>query len=148
MRAYTRNMAKQLDPVDCACFNTRKVARLLGQAYDRALEPSGLRNTQFTALALIKRHAPISITELSEQMGIERTTLTRNLQVLERDGLVKLGAGVDGRSKTVALTPKGKRRLEAALPLWEKAQGQVLRVFGATRWNALREELDAIQASV
>jgi len=141
-------MVKQLDPVDCACFNTRKVARLLGQVYDRALEPSGLRNTQFTALALVKTHAPISITKLSEQMGIERTTLTRNLQVLTRDGLVKLGADVDGRSKTVALTPKGKRRLEAALPLWEKAQGHVLRVFGTTRWKALREELDAMQASV
>jgi DNA-binding MarR family transcriptional regulator len=132
--------------MDCACFNTRKVARLLGQVYDRALEPSGLRNTQFTALAVAERHGAISITELARSMEIERTTLTRNLQVLERDGLVKLGAGVDGRSKTVVVTAKGKRRLEAALPLWAGAQEQVLRGFGGKRWKSLRGELDAMRA--
>lgn len=141
-------MGKRLDPIDCACFNARKVARLLGQVYDRALEPSGLRNTQFTSLSIAEKHGPISITELSELMGIERTTLTRNVQVLERDGLVQLGAGVDGRSKTVAVTSKGRRRLAAALPLWESAQEQTLRLFGAKRWERLRAELDDMQVSL
>jgi DNA-binding MarR family transcriptional regulator len=134
--------------MDCACFNTRKVARLLGQLYDRALEPSGLKNTQFTALAVAERHRAISITELSRAMDIERTSLTRNLQVLERDGLVKLDAGVDARSKTVVVTPKGRRRLEAALPLWAAAQEHVLEVFGGKRWQSLRTELDAMGASL
>lgn len=134
--------------MDCACFNTRKVARLLGQVYDRALEPSGLKNTQFTALSVAERQGPISITELSRSMEIERTTLTRNLQVLERDGLVKLGAGVNGRSKTVIVTRKGRRRLKAALPLWAGAQEHVLRVFGGKRWQSLRTELDAMRASL
>jgi DNA-binding MarR family transcriptional regulator len=141
-------MPKQPDPMDCACFNTRKVARLLGQVYDRALEPSGLKNTQFTALSVAARQGPLSITELSRSMEIERTTLTRNLQVLERDGLVKLGAGVDGRSKTVIVTPKGRRRLQAALPLWADAQKHVVRVFGGKRWQSLRTELDAMRASL
>jgi DNA-binding MarR family transcriptional regulator len=141
-------MSSQPDPLNCACFNTRKVARLLGQVYDRALEPSGLKNTQFTALAVAERHGPISITELSRSMEIERTSLTRNLQVLQRDGLVKLGAGVDGRSKNVVVTAKGRRRLEAALPLWAAAQEHVLGVFGGKRWRSLRGELDAMRASL
>ncbi len=141
-------MPSHLDPLDCACFNTRKVARLLGQFYDRALEPCGLKNTQFSALAVAKRYGAISISELSRAMDIERTTLTRNLRVLERDGLVKLGAGVDARSKTVVVTGKGRRRLQAALPLWAAAQEHVLQVFGGKRWKSLRTELDAMGASL
>lgn len=141
-------MPNRPDPMDCACFNTRKLARLLGQIYDRALEPSGLKNTQFTALAVADRGGPISITELSRSLEIERTSLTRNLQVLQRDGLIKLGAGVDGRSKTVVVTRKGKRRLEAALPLWAAAQERVLRDFGGKRWQSLRTELDAMRATL
>jgi DNA-binding MarR family transcriptional regulator len=134
--------------MDCACFNTRKVARLLGQIYDRALEPSGLKNTQFTALAVANRVGPISITELARSLEIERTSLTRNLQVLQRDGLIKLGAGVDQRSKTVVVTKKGRRRLEAALPLWAAAQERVLHDFGGKRWQSLRTELDAMRATL
>lgn len=138
-------MAKASNPLDCACFNTRKTARVLGQVYDRALEPSGLKNTQFTALAVADAYDGISITELSKAMAIERTTLTRNLKVLERDGLVKVGPGADGRSKTVRLTAKGKRRLEAALPLWKQAHERMLRDFGANRWKSLQRELDTMR---
>lgn len=141
-------MVKVLSPFDCACFNTRKTARVLGQVYDRALEPSGLKNTQFTALAVADAHDGISITELAQAMEIERTTLTRNLRLLERDGLVKIGPGLDGRSKTVVLTAKGKRLLDAALPLWKAAQERMLREFGANRWKSLRKELDAMRGSL
>ena len=141
-------MAQPLSPLDCVCFNTRKVARLLGQVYDRALEPSGLKNTQFAALAVANEYEGISIAELSREMEIERTTLTRNLQVLERDGLVRIGPGADGRSKTVVVTAKGRRKLAAAMSLWTAAQKQVLREFGTKRWNSLRGELDAMRASL
>ena len=141
-------MGKPHDPMDCACFNTRMVARRLGQVYDRALEPSGLKNTQFTALAVAEGHGPISISDLARAMEIERTTLTRNLQLLERDGLVRLGPGVDGRSKTVVVTAKGKRRYEAAFPLWAAAQAQVVEAFGAKRWDSLRSELNAMRANL
>lgn len=138
-------MPKAPDPLDCACFNTRKTARVLGQVYDRALEPSGLKNTQFTALAVANAYDGISITELSKAMEIERTTLTRNLSVLRRDGLVRMGPGADGRSKTVALTAKGRRKLEAALPLWTQAHERMLREFGAKRWKSLQNELDTMR---
>jgi DNA-binding MarR family transcriptional regulator len=141
-------MAKAPSPLDCACFNTRKTARVLGQVYDRVLEPAGLKNTQFTALVVADAYDGISITELSKAMEIERTTLTRNLKVLERDGLVKVGAGADGRSKTVILTAKGKRRLDAALPLWKQAHERMLREFGAKRWKSLQKELDAMRDSL
>jgi DNA-binding MarR family transcriptional regulator len=139
-------VAKASNPLDCACFNARKTARVLGQVYDRALEPSGLKNTQFTALAVADAYDGISITDLSKAMEIERTTLTRNLKVLERGGLVKVGPGADGRSKTVVLTAKGSRRLEAALPFWQEAHERMLREFGARRWKSLQKELDTMRS--
>lgn len=141
-------MPKAPTPLDCACFNTRKTARVLGQVYDRALAPAGLKNTQFTALAFADAYGGISITELSKAMEIERTTLTRNLKVLERDELVKVGPGADGRSKTVTLTAKGKRLLHATLPLWEQAHARMLREFGASRWKSLQKELEAMRNSL
>ena len=139
------SMTSEPNPFDCACFNTRRTARVLGQVYDRALEPSGLKNTQFTALAVADAYDGISITDLSKAMEIERTTLTRNLKVLERDGLVKAGPGVDARSKTVMLTAKGKRRLQVALPFWRQAHEHMLREFGANRWKSLQKELEAMR---
>lgn len=135
----------QHHPLDCVCFNTRKTARLLGQFYDRVLEPSGLRNTQFSALVVVSQRGPISITDLSQIMEIERTTLTRNLQVLQRGGLVKLVPGEDRRSKHVTITGKGRARLKAALPLWKSAQRDVLASFGQQRWQSLRAELEEVR---
>lgn len=137
-------MAQVLKFSDCACFNIRKTARVLAQAYDRALEPSGLKNTQFTALALVAGRDPMSITELSRIMEIERTTLTRNLNILVRDGLVRIQPGADARSKRIEATAKGKATLKKAIPLWQSAQTQLLQLFGKKRWSLLRRELRAI----
>jgi DNA-binding MarR family transcriptional regulator len=132
---------------ECACFNVRKVARLLAQVYDRALEPAGLKNTQFTLLAVASRSGPISITELSRELDLERTTLTRNLRIMERDGLVAVGPGNDARSKTVTVTREGKSRLQKATPLWRATQARVLKRFGQNRWSALRGELEEMLRS-
>lgn len=97
---------------ECACYTTRRAARQLGQAYDRALRPSGLTNTQFSTLAVIslsEGSAGIDLTmsELAARIGVERTTLTRNLEVMRRDGLVRVMAGADARCKRIELTAKG-----------------------------------------
>ncbi len=128
---------------DCACYNTRKAARLLAQAYDRALEPSGLKNTQFSALASISGSDDgLTITELAVKMSVDRTTLTRNLNVLVRDGLVRIDAGADARSKLVALTGDGKKALGKAIPLWERIQGSVTGSLGD--WSKLRREIETL----
>lgn len=125
----------------CACFNVRKVSRQLSQLYDHALEPSGLKNTQFTMLAVASEAGPISITDLSRLLDLDRTTLTRNLKIMERDGLVVVGSGRDARSKTVSLSAKGKSRLKQATPLWRSAQAKIMKRFGRGRWDTLKVEL-------
>ena len=129
----------------CACFNVRKVSRQLSQLYDHALEPSGLKNTQFTMLAVASEAGPISITNLSRLLDLDRTTLTRNLRIMEREGLIAVGSGKDARSKIVTLSAKGRSRLSQATPLWRSAQAKILKRFGRNRWDSLRLELQEIR---
>ena len=86
------------------------------------------------------------LTGYSEGFALEldRTTLTRNLGILEREGLVAVGPGKNGRTKTVALTADGRSRLRSATPLWREAQERVLGRFGRRRWSALRAAVTSL----
>ena len=130
---------------ECACFNTRRAARLLGQAYDRALGPSGLNNTQFATLASIAGAGELAISELAAAMGVDRTTLTRNLTVMQRTGLVKIESGADARTRLVSLTGAGKTALEKAIPLWQQVQSLV--VDGLEDWPALLGQIRKLARS-
>ncbi|WP_334398509.1 MarR family winged helix-turn-helix transcriptional regulator [Bradyrhizobium sp. AZCC 2289] len=100
----------------------RQAALAATQIYDEALEPSGLKITMFRLLRRISEAGQPTISELARIVDLDRSTLGRNLKVLERSGHVQLSGGQDERSKFVSLTPKGRTRFEKALPLWAKAQ--------------------------
>jgi DNA-binding MarR family transcriptional regulator len=106
----------------CLCTSLRQAALAATQIYDEALEPSGLRITMFRLLRRISEAGQPTISELARIVDLDRSTLGRNLKVLERSGHVQLSGGQDERSKIVSLTGKGRTRFEKALPLWAKAQ--------------------------
>jgi DNA-binding MarR family transcriptional regulator len=106
----------------CACFAVRRAARVVTQHYDRALRPSGLRATQFTLLTILALGGPLALSRVADRLGMERTTLTRNLRPLLANGLVTVQHGDDRRVRTIAITPKGRRTALAALPDWRRAQ--------------------------
>jgi DNA-binding MarR family transcriptional regulator len=130
----------------CACFNVRRAARAITQHYDRVLAPSGLRATQFTLLVALGRAGAIPFTRLADVLGMDRTTLTRNLSPLERDGLLTIRPGPDRRVKLVTITEKGREVLTRAIPLWQDAQRRITAGLGAGRWDGIRRELQAIAA--
>ncbi len=129
---------------DCACMNLRKAARLIAQYYDQRLQPSGLRNTQFTLLVTVGHFAPISISQLAPHMSTDRTTLTRNVKVLERAGLIGHQAGKDARVRMLILTEEGQQAIDDTRPHWEVAQTAFLQKFGKKRWASLKRELNAL----
>lgn len=112
-------------PVDCLCTLARRSARSLTEIYDRALEPSGLKITQFSLLRAIDRLEKPSLTDIAQATGLERSTLGRNLRVLEKDGLVSLSQGNDERTRVPTLTAKAKQALRIAKPQWERVQEQM-----------------------
>ncbi len=123
---------------DCLCLASRRAARALTRAFDRQLRPHGIRTTQFSALTMLLLRGPLTIGELAESLGVERTTLTRNLALLEKKGWVDIRAGDDARSRVVAATKKGRATVNAALPAWRKAQQAAAAAIGRDGVDALR----------
>ena len=132
----------------CVGFNIRKASRAISQYYESMLKPSGIRGTQFTLLANIKHAGKPTINELAEVMAMDRTTLTRNLQALEKQGLVKIGEGTDRRTRKVSLTSKGTDQLTEAIPYWQKAQETMIKHLGEDRWEDLRIILEQLVQAV
>jgi DNA-binding MarR family transcriptional regulator len=116
--------------IPCACTRARRAVRSLTKLYDTALKPVGLQITQFSVLRTINRMAPVNVSTLAEAMLLDRSTLGRNLTVLERRGLLVLSGGADLRERAVTLAPSARRLLQEALPRWEAAQRTVAETLG------------------
>jgi DNA-binding MarR family transcriptional regulator len=101
----------------------------------------GLRTTQYSILAKLKRHGPLSINKLANSMVMDRTTLGRAIRPLERDKLLAIGAGDDGRTRSLHLTATGTARLNAATKKWREAQQEFETAFGAHDAAKLRTVL-------
>ena len=98
----------------CACSNLRKAARSITQLYEEALRPLGIRATQFPILMATHGLRAVSVTDLADNLVIDRTTLTRNLAALERQGLVRIAPGEDRRTRLAELTAAGHAVLARA----------------------------------
>lgn len=132
----------------CNCLAIRQASRHITQFYDRYLAPAGLRTTQFSILAKLRARGPLSINGLAEQMVMDRTTLGRNIQPLEREGLIEIAPGSsDRRMKEVKLTEAGRARLQGATAAWAEAQTRFEAVYGHQRSTDLREALRTLVAS-
>lgn len=137
-----------LEPEDCNCFAMRSAARHVTQFYDHVLAPTGLRTTQFSVLAKLKRLGPLTINELAKVMVMDRTTLGRNILPLERGRLITIGPGAsDRRAKVLQLTSTGERHLQATRSAWSKAQADFEGTFGPKRAAHLRGLLRAVVTS-
>jgi len=123
----------------CVCINLRRLARVTTQLYDEAMAASGLKITQYSLLCAIARSEPAALSALAHEVDLDRTTLARNLNPLERDGLVALTAGADRRVTEVTLTAKGRAAIDRARPQWERAQRQVMARIGVDRAALIRE---------
>ena len=126
----------------CASFNFRRAARAVTSLYDRAFEPFGIRSTQFSLLVGIAKTQPISISALSDLLVIDRTTLTRSLRLLKKQGLLSISDRSTKRQRFLTLTSKGARTLAASLPAWRKAQDGFVQSLGADYWTNFRNELE------
>jgi DNA-binding MarR family transcriptional regulator len=129
---------------ECTSARLRRASRAMSRLYDEVLAPCGLRGTQFSLLVALSLTGPAPLLRVADELGLDRTTMTRNLAPLERDGLVTSVPGADRRVRLIALTEEGRKRLTKALPLWERAQRRVIESLGEGRW---RELLAALQAA-
>jgi DNA-binding MarR family transcriptional regulator len=121
----------------CTCSELRRAARAVTLLYDNAFRSSGLLSTQLGVLHVIHKSDSIRISHLAKELGMDRTTLTRNLSVLQRQGFIKISSGKDNRTRIVTITNKGRTTIAKAIPLWNNVQNKVKEQMGETLWNEL-----------
>lgn len=132
------------DSDTCTCGVLRRAARAATSLYDQALRPTGLRVTQFAILKILDRCGPLPVTRLAAEAALERTTMARNLDPLERRGLVRVTAGEsDARSRVAELTEEGRATLAEARPYWQGAQERLAQRVDPDSVQALAAALSA-----
>src|SRR5947208_12668891 len=138
-------MTKDLDMSaveNCVCFNLRRVTRAVTQFYDSEMRRHGIRPTQGTILSSLQAKDSWTMAELSDWLGMDRTTLVRNLRPLQRDGLVEASGGGRGRLVELAITTKGRKQMEKLRPAWKSAQNAAVKTLGEQRWSAILSDLE------
>lgn len=136
-----RRKYKQLS--ECSCNMMRKSARKITQFYENGLREAGIKPTQFSILATLANTGPIQLTQLADRLVLERTSLTRNLNVLERNTWIDIQPGEeDLRQRVVSLTRNGYKQLDCAIPYWQKAQKAIAKDMGQETITGLRTTLD------
>ncbi len=129
----------------CLCLAVRRTARAVSRRYDDALRPVGLTSGQFSLLSALAGEDGLPLGSLADRLGMDRTTLNRNLQPLLAHALVGDRADDgDARRRLLALTVAGRDRLAAALPHWQAAQDDSLHRLADIRVTDLRRTLAAL----
>lgn len=131
----------------CLCLHTRRTARALARRFDAAFRPLGLTNGQFSLLAGLNLPEPRPMTPVARLLGVDRTSLTAMLKPLEARGLVRIEVDrEDRRGRRIGLTPRGRRLLARALPIWEATHAEIEAALGDSLPGALRSELKALES--
>jgi DNA-binding MarR family transcriptional regulator len=142
---HIHTMTKELDMAaaeNCVCFNLRWVTRAVTQFYDAEMRRHGIRPTQGTILLALNAKESWSMAELSDWLGMDRTTLVRNLRPLQRDGFVKAVGGGRGNRVELAITAKGRKQIEKLTPAWKSAQSAAVKTLGEKRWSTIFSDLE------
>ena len=137
MKAKTRNELL----AECACDDLRKATRTVTRMYEDFLRDEELSVTQFSLLSVIRAGKELSVSTLGRDMGLDRSSITRALAPLERDGLIHSRPGADKRIRIVSLTNKGRKLVEDAEPKWRQAQEALMQTIGEDCWRAMRRLL-------
>ena len=138
-------MSKELDMSaieNCVCFNLRWVTRAVTQFFDAEMRRHGIRPTQGSILLALNAKESWTMAELSDWLGLERTTLVRNLRPLQRDGWAQAVGGGRGGRVELSITAKGRKKIEESMPAWRSAQSAVVKTLGERRWSAILSDLE------
>lgn len=131
--------------ISCACLHVRRADRQLSQMYDQYLRPLGIRSTQYGMLRCVEGLPDPFISDIGRFLSMDQTTVTRNIEKLEKAGLVKTSPHPDDpRKKRVELSVAGKSKLAQAHPLWEEAHTHIVSQMGDADFNSLLRLLNKL----
>jgi DNA-binding MarR family transcriptional regulator len=132
---------------NCICFNLRRITRTFTQFLDLELRKQGIRSTQTPILQALC-HKDWSMTELSDFLGMDRTTLIRNLRPLQRDGFLEISGGGRGRHVELKVTTQGRKLVESFTPAWRAAQDKIVNLLGYKKWSSVLDDLEVAASAL
>lgn len=131
-----------LDPFHCVSNNLHQTARAATRIYGEELRKTGIQRSQFSILAYLSHLGSARVSDLADMMFLERTTMTRNLNPLQKSGLIIISQDPDdARARRVMLTESGVVKFREALPCWKRAQKRIVDEFGEGNWQVLEASL-------
>ena len=139
--------AYSVESIACACATIRRASRAVTQLYDTWLRDYGIEGPQFALLAMLERLGECNQTTMGRRFDLDKTTLSRNLKVLNQRGWIEFTAGADTRERRVVLTAAGRRRLAAARPAWRRAQSHLRSALDEHDWDAMLRVLDSVTSA-
>ena len=131
----------------CLCIEVRTAAQKLTRLYDDALTDAGITVTQLSQLNTIRTLDAPTVKRLAEATQLDRSTLGRNLKLMERQGLVSMTPGADARTRVVRLTPRGTEALKRGGPEWYKVQSRLLEKLGPEKRTLLQQLLNELTST-
>ncbi len=140
--------AVALPPQGCTYFKLRQLLRSVSKLYDAEIGQAGLKGSQFSLLSHVLTLGPISPSDLAARMGMDASTLTRNLRPLATKGWVLQGPGADHRGRLIAITPAGQAKHAEARVYWKRAQLLLNQRLGEPEVTALHQWMAHAQAAL
>jgi DNA-binding MarR family transcriptional regulator len=131
----------------CVCFALRRTTRAVTQFYDRALKPHRLRATQFPILVAASSQGAVPLARLAQTLGMDRTTLLRNVRPLVRRGLLRVAPAAHSRRTEIRATVAGRALLARVYPDWKRAQAQALQTLEGSDWSRSLDTLSRMARS-
>lgn len=134
--------------LSCALAATRRTARLMTQFYDACLAEAGIEAAQFALLMALDTAKDKGQAALGQMLGMDKTTLSRNLKLLRDKGWVESAPGKDARRRSISLTAQGRARLREAKPAWRRAGEELRRGMTEREWTAMWSSLEVMTRAV
>ena len=138
MRMHESDTPDYMAAAGCFCLASRQAARKITRLYDFHMQECGVRATQFTILSQLMLRGEMPVGRLAGFLGMERTTLTRNLALLETQKWISTRPGEDPRARMIGITAQGRGVVRRSFPHWAKAQAEAGRLLGADGQAALK----------
>ena len=135
-------------PQGCTNFKLRQLLRSVSRLYEAQMAPTGIKTTQYSLLSHLLTLGPVAPSELAQQMGLDASTLTRNLRPLIDQGYAAQGPGADARSRQITLTDAGRAKHAQAKQHWKRAQLSLNERLGAEQVVALHSMIEQLQSAL
>ena len=129
-------------PQGCTNFKLRRLMRQVARLYDAEVARSGIKTTQYSLLSQVQQLGPVRPVDLAQALGVDASTLTRNLKPMIAAGLLVQTEGPDGRSRLVEITDAGRSKRAEAQRHWRIAQEKLNGLLGVERVIALHALVD------